>query len=72
MPAKKEERLLSSDRVIEIFKAFANKKGQKTSRKISKSDLKKIVKAVQATDKFKDAYTRLGLTYNDIKAVKSL
>lgn len=72
MPAKKEERLLSSDRVIEIFKAFANKKGKRTTRKLSKADLNKIVKAVQATDKFKDAYTRLGLTYNDIKAVKSL
>ena len=72
MPAKKDDRLLSSDRVITILKAFTLKKGEKTNKGLSKRDFKKIVKAVQATDKFKVAYTRLGLTYNDIKAVKSL
>lgn len=72
MPAKKDDRLLSSDRVITILKAFTFKKGEKTNKGLSKRDFKKIVKAVQATDKFKVAYTRLGLTYNDIKAVKSL
>ena len=69
---KKRDGMLESDRIVEILKAFSYKKGNEKKKKITKTDLNKIVRAVKADNEFKTVYKSLGLNYQDMENVGAL
>ena len=63
-------KILSSEQAIEIFRAYEYKKGNaKPENKLTTEDIADIIKT---SKNVKQAYNKIGITYQDVKKAKNL